>query len=104
VDQPVSYDLKINKAYGELGAHYRVLIDPARAGEPKDKPRIERPMPDIRDSFWRGRGNTFTGSAHMRVEAVRWCAEGPGSGSAVRWTGRPCVRPLAAVKGAGRPG
>ena len=30
------------------------LIDPARASKPKDKPRIERPMPYIRDSFFAG--------------------------------------------------
>ena len=32
---------------------YGALIDPARASKPKDKPRIERPMPYIRDSFCR---------------------------------------------------
>jgi transposase len=75
VDKPDLYDPKINKAYGELGAHYRVLIDPARSGKPKDKPQVERPMPYIRDSFWRGRGNTFTSLEQMRAEAVRWCVE-----------------------------
>ena len=76
VDKPDLYDPKINKAYGELGAHYRVLIDPARSGKPKDKPQIERPMPYIRDSFWRGRGDTFTSLEHMQAEAVRWCGGG----------------------------
>ena len=31
------------------------LVDPARAAKPKDKPQVERPMPYVRDSFWRGR-------------------------------------------------
>jgi hypothetical protein len=29
----------------ELAQHYRTLIDPARAGKPKDKPRVERMVP-----------------------------------------------------------
>ena len=39
------YDPKLNRAYAEMAAHYGALIDPARAGKPKDKPRVERPMP-----------------------------------------------------------
>lgn len=49
------YDPKTNRAYAELGANYDTLIDPARANKPKDKPRVERPMQYVRDSFWRGR-------------------------------------------------
>jgi len=40
VTRPDLYDPKINKAYAELGAHFGCLIDPARAGKPKDKPRV----------------------------------------------------------------
>lgn len=75
VDKPDLYDPKINRSYAELGVHYGVLIDPARAGKPKDKPQVERPMPYIRDSFWRGREETFTSLAQMRAEAVRWCLQ-----------------------------
>ncbi|MEV6383074.1 IS21 family transposase [Streptomyces sp. NPDC051773] len=70
VDKPDLYDPKINKAYAELAAHYGVLVDPARAMKPKDKPRVERPMPYIRDSFWRGR--EFTSIEHMQAEAITW--------------------------------
>jgi len=73
VAKPDLYDPKINRAYAELGAHYGVLIDPARAGKPKDKPRVERPMPYVRDSFWRGRD--FTSLEQMQAEAVRWCGQ-----------------------------
>ena len=55
VDKPDLYDPKINRSYAEMAAHYGVLVDPARSRKPRDKARIERPMPYIRDSFWRGR-------------------------------------------------
>jgi transposase len=77
VAKPDLYDPKINRAYAELGAHYGLLIDPARAFKPKDKARVERPMPYVRDSFWRGR--QFTGLVQMRTDAVRWCTEVAGA-------------------------
>ena len=70
VSRPDLYDPKLNRAYAELAHHYRVLIDPARAGKPKDKPRVERPMPYVRDSFFRGR--EFTSLEQMQAEALRW--------------------------------
>ena len=45
VDKPDLYDPQINRSYAELAAHYGTLVDPARAFKPKDKPRVERPMP-----------------------------------------------------------
>ncbi|MGH8429948.1 MAG: IS21 family transposase, partial [Solimonas sp.] len=65
------YDPKINRAYAELAIHYGLLIDPARRGKPKDKPRIERPMPYIRDSYWRGR--EFASVEEMQQAAIVWC-------------------------------
>lgn len=73
VDRPDLYDPKINKAYAELAAHYQLLVDPARARKPKDKPRVERPMQYVRDSFWRGR--EFASLEQMQNDAVRWCTE-----------------------------
>lgn len=73
VDKPDLYDPKINRSYAELADHYGVLVDPARRGEPRDKARVERPMPYIRDSFWRGR--QFASVAQMQAEAVDWCAQ-----------------------------
>jgi transposase len=73
VDKPDLYDPKLNRSYAELAAHYGCLIDPARAVKPRDKARVERPMPYVRDSFWRGR--EFTSLAQMQAEAVRWCTE-----------------------------
>ncbi len=73
VDRPDLYDPKINRAYGELAAHYGCLVDPARRSKPKDKPRVERPMPYVRDSMWRGR--EWRDEAHMQAEALRWCSQ-----------------------------
>jgi transposase len=83
VDRPDLYDPKINRSYAELAGHYGCLVDPARARRPADKPRVERPMPYVRDSLWRGR--EFTSLAQMQAEAERWSAGVAGH--------RPC-RPL----------
>jgi transposase len=40
VDRPDLYDPKINRSYAELAAHYGLLVDPARAFKPRDKPRV----------------------------------------------------------------
>ncbi len=73
VDRPDLYDPKINRSYAELAAHYGALVDPARAFKPKDKARVERPMPYVRDSFWRGR--EFTSLEAMRTDALRWSSD-----------------------------
>jgi transposase len=73
VDKPDLYDPKLNRSYAELAAHYGCLVDPARALKPRDKARVERPMPYVRDSFWRGR--EFASLERMQAEAVRWSLE-----------------------------
>jgi len=83
VDRPDLYDPRVNRAYAELAAHYGCLVDPARAYQPTDKPRVERPVPYVRDSFWRGR--EFISLVQMQEAADRWSLEVAG--------GRAC-RPL----------
>ncbi len=73
VARPDLYDPKINRAYAELANHYGALVDPARRGKPKDKPRVERPMPYVRDSFWRGR--EWTSVQQMQQAALVWCRD-----------------------------
>ena len=73
VDRPDLYDPKVNRSYAELAAHYGCLVDPARSRKPRDKAQVERPMPYIRDSFWRGR--EWPSLEQMQAEAERWCAE-----------------------------
>ncbi len=73
VIKPDLYDPKLNRAYAEMADHYGVLIDPARALKPKDKPRVERQMPYVRDSMWRGR--TWVGVGDMQSGGIRWCTD-----------------------------
>ena len=73
VDKPDLYDPQINRSYAELAVHYGTLVDPARARKPKDKPRVERPMTYVRDSFWKGR--QFTSLTAMQADALRWSTE-----------------------------
>ena len=64
------YDPRINRSYQELAVHYGFLVDPARLARPKDKPRVERAVPYVRDSFFRGRD--FASLAQMQAEAASW--------------------------------
>ena len=73
VDRPDLYDPKLNRSYAELAVHYGVLVDPARSRKPKDKPRVERPMPYVRDSLWAGR--EFASLEQMQAAALVWCRE-----------------------------
>lgn len=77
VDRPDLYDPRINRTYAELATHYGVIADPARAFKPKDKPKVERAMPYVRDSFWRGR--TFTSLEQMQAAALTWCRQVAGA-------------------------
>jgi hypothetical protein len=77
--RPDLYDPKLNRGYLELAAHYDCLIDPARAAKPKDKPRVERPMSYIRESFYRGR--EWQTLAEMQAAAVVWCTDVAGARS-----------------------
>jgi transposase len=73
VIKPDLYDPKLNRAYAEMADIYGVLIDPARASKPKDKPRVERQMPYVRDSMWRGR--TWAGVTDVQNAARVWCVD-----------------------------
>jgi transposase len=73
VTTPDLYDPKINRSFAELADYYGFLVDPARRAKPKDKPRVERPMPYVRDSWFKGR--EWYSEAHMQADAVRWSTE-----------------------------
>jgi len=65
------YDPKFNQGYEELAHHYGIIIDPARSNKPRDKARVERVIPYIRDSFWSGRD--FTSLDEINRQAAQWC-------------------------------
>lgn len=69
--KPDLYDPQFNRGYEELAHHYDIIIDPARRGKAKDKPRVERIIPYIRDSFWSGRN--FSSLEDINKEALEWC-------------------------------
>jgi transposase len=96
VDRPDLYDPKLNRAYAELAGHYGVLIDPARARKPRDKARVERPMPYVRDSFWRGR--EFGSLEQMQQQALRWCLQVAGQRACRPLQGAAPARVFAAVE------
>jgi transposase len=98
VDRPDLYDPKLNRSYEELGRHYGTLIDPARARKPKDKPRVERQVPYVRDSFWRGR--EFGSIAEMQGAALTWCLQVAGHRS---HRGLDGAAPLAVFEAAEQP-
>jgi len=64
------YDPRLNRAYRECAEHYGAIVDPARAAHPKDKPRVERAVPYVRDSFWSGR--SFQSFDQIVSEALVW--------------------------------
>ncbi len=70
------YDPRVNRAYGELARYYGFVVDPARAGQPTDKPKVERGVPYARASFFGGRD--FISVDGMRAAAVQWCLETAG--------------------------
>ena len=73
VVKPDLYDPKLNRAYAELARHYGVLIDPARAHKPRDKPTVEAHQRYIRSSFFAGRD--WASLEAMAAGAVAWCTE-----------------------------
>jgi hypothetical protein len=75
VVRPDLYDPLVNRSFGELAAHYGCLIDPARVLKPRDKARVERPVPYARDSFFAGREAEFASLAEMQEDAIRWATK-----------------------------
>lgn len=71
--KPDLYDPKFNRGYEELARHYGFLIDPARAGKATDKARVERLIPFIRNSFWKGRDFSAMDMEGVNRGLEEWC-------------------------------
>ncbi|MGE5541788.1 MAG: IS21 family transposase [Bacillota bacterium] len=75
VIKPDIYDPELNREYARLAKHYGALVDPCRAGHPKDKPRVERQVGYVRESMWAGM--QFNSTEHMRNIAVAGASRRP---------------------------
>jgi hypothetical protein len=86
------YDPAFQRTFEEYARHRGFVIDAAVPGEPKGKPHVERQVPYVRESFFRG--EAFLSREHAQAEAVRWCLEKAGT----RVHGTTRERPLAAFE------
>ena len=65
------YDPIFNRVMEEYGRHRGFVIDPAPPVMPTAKPHVERQVPYVRESFFRG--ETFLGRDHAQRDVIRWC-------------------------------
>jgi len=74
VIRPDRYDPKLNPLYRQMAEHYRCFIDPARPGRPKDKGKVERIVPPVRDLFRRLKAlDPNLTLAEANKKALHWC-------------------------------
>jgi transposase len=76
VDRSDSLAPRLNQAFVEYAQSRGFVIDPARVRSPQDKPRVERVVPFVRQSFFAGEDFVDLTDAQRRVEA--WCRERAG--------------------------
>jgi transposase len=62
---------RLNEAFVEYAQARGFHVDPARVRHPKDKPRVERSVPFVRNSMWAG--ETFIDLADAQRHAEQWC-------------------------------
>ena len=91
------YDPIFNRTFEEYGRHRGFVIDPAPPVMPTGKPHVERQVPYVRESFFRG--ETWLDRDHVQREATRWCLEVAGE----RVHGTTRKRPLAVFEAVERP-
>lgn len=76
VDDADSLEPRFNQAFVEYAQARGFVIDPARVRSPQDKPRVERAVPYVRNSFFAGETFIDLADAQRRVEV--WCCERAG--------------------------
>jgi hypothetical protein len=76
VDKADSTEPRLNQAFVEYAQSRGLVIDPARVRSPQDKPRVERMVPFVRQSFFAG--ETFVDLAHAQRRAEQWCRQRAG--------------------------
>jgi transposase len=76
VDKSDPLEPRLNQAFVEYAQSRGFVIDPARVRSPQDKPRVERMVPFVRQSFFAG--ETFVDLADAQRRAETWCRERAG--------------------------
>lgn len=64
---------RMTRGFLEYAQHRGFIVDPARVRHPKDKPRVERGVPYVRERLFKG--GRFTDLADLRSSARRWCTD-----------------------------
>jgi hypothetical protein len=62
---------RFNQAFIEYAQARGFVVDPARVRAPQDKPRVERTVPFVRNSFFAG--EDFIDLADAQRRAIEWC-------------------------------
>jgi transposase len=83
------YDPVFQRTFDEYARHRGFVIDATRVRDPKGKPVVERSVPYIRESFFRG--EDWLNLDHVQRDVLRWCLETAGT----RIHGTTRQRPLA---------
>jgi transposase len=69
-------DFRLNDGFLEYAQSRGFVVDPARVAHPQDKPRVERAVSYVRESFFKG--ESFVGLKDAQVRAHKWCLVGAG--------------------------
>ncbi len=67
---------RLTRGFLEYAQHRGFIADPARPGHPKDKPKIEKNVPYVRERFFKG--GQFKGMADLREQGRKWCLDTAG--------------------------
>ncbi|HEX9683888.1 MAG TPA: IS21 family transposase [Acidimicrobiales bacterium] len=71
VDKANPLEPRLNQAFVEYAQARGFVVDPARVRSPQDKPRVERTVPFVRQSFFAG--ETFIDLPDAQRRAEQWC-------------------------------
>lgn len=70
---PDALNPHLTRGFLEYSQQRGFITDPARVRHPRDKPKVERQIPYVRERFFKG--GQFHGLADLRLQARKWCLE-----------------------------
>ncbi len=76
VERSDALEPRLNQAFVEYAQSRGFVVDPARVRSPQDKPRVERVVPFVRQSFFAG--EIFVDLADAQRRAEEWCRQRAG--------------------------